>query len=332
MYKKIIALSIFFSISANALEINNEKPYIVKKGDTLWDISEHFLKDPWEWTKIWKLNPEIENPNLIYPDDIIKLIYEDGKPKIIIEKTKIVKTLSLNDGIKVKTTILSDSIPAVDNSIIESFDKKLYISSKPIKSKVITSYTDKMLHYKGDKIIVKIDGDKKLGDKLSILEFNSKLINGSSINTNIYSIIGELKILEKHGDLFVAEILNNTKDIKSGNLIIKRNNFDLEKKIFPSKPPQDITGKIIFNLDRINTYKNKIVILNKGSEQKIAAGNIVSVNTEAKKVLVDKEEFIVNGFNKGYIFIYKVEDNFSYGIIVKNKELIKVGDSFNSPF
>jgi hypothetical protein len=41
--------------------------YTVKKGDTLWDISNTFLKDPFLWPFIWKENPSITNPDLIYP-------------------------------------------------------------------------------------------------------------------------------------------------------------------------------------------------------------------------------------------------------------------------
>ena len=56
---------------ADQLTINDDAPksYVVKKGDTLWDISELFLKQPWLWPKLWRLNPEINNPHLIYPGE-----------------------------------------------------------------------------------------------------------------------------------------------------------------------------------------------------------------------------------------------------------------------
>ncbi len=41
-------------------------PYDIKKGDTLWDISNTFLKDPFLWPFIWKANPYINNPDLIF--------------------------------------------------------------------------------------------------------------------------------------------------------------------------------------------------------------------------------------------------------------------------
>jgi len=45
--------------------------HTVVTGDTLWDISETYLKSPWYWPKVWSLNPQISNPHLIYPGNII---------------------------------------------------------------------------------------------------------------------------------------------------------------------------------------------------------------------------------------------------------------------
>ena len=60
--------------------------YVVKRGDTLWDISEMFLEDPWYWPEIWYVNPQVANPHLIYPGDVLALVYIDGRPRIILEQ------------------------------------------------------------------------------------------------------------------------------------------------------------------------------------------------------------------------------------------------------
>ena len=70
------------------LVIREDSPqnYLVVEGDMLWDIAGVFLEEPWLWPEIWQLNPQIQNPDLIYPGDTIELYYVDGQPRITVQR------------------------------------------------------------------------------------------------------------------------------------------------------------------------------------------------------------------------------------------------------
>src|SRR5690554_2586139 len=69
------------------LNPRHPETYVVQPGDTLWDIASMFLRDPWYWPEIWQINPQVENPHLIFPGDILSLAYlDDGRPVIQLER------------------------------------------------------------------------------------------------------------------------------------------------------------------------------------------------------------------------------------------------------
>ena len=55
--------------------------YVIKKGDTLWGLSDRFIKDPYYWPNLWANNPIITNPHLIFPGEKVR-IYPD---RIVLE-------------------------------------------------------------------------------------------------------------------------------------------------------------------------------------------------------------------------------------------------------
>ena len=90
----LLLLSLLFSgwLQA-AVDLNDDVPetYIVKKGDTLWGISGMYLQEPWRWPELWDVNPQIDNPHLIFPGDELYLVWVDGQPRLRMRRGRNVK-------------------------------------------------------------------------------------------------------------------------------------------------------------------------------------------------------------------------------------------------
>ena len=121
MFKKTLAfvgvLLLVVATYAVAADLRPDHPetYVVRKGDTLWDISARFLKQPWLWPEVWQANPQIRNPHLIYPGDVINLAYLNGQARL--EMTRGAAT-----GPAINTVPLSD---------VEDFLKNLRVIDDP---------------------------------------------------------------------------------------------------------------------------------------------------------------------------------------------------------
>ncbi len=100
------------AVAAQDVSLRSDHPdrYVVVKGDTLWDISGRFLDKPWQWPAIWQANPQIENPHLIYPGDVVSLVYVDGIPQLRLSRGD--SALPARDG----AVKLSPAIRIVDKA------------------------------------------------------------------------------------------------------------------------------------------------------------------------------------------------------------------------
>ncbi len=115
------AASVFSWADSSPIKSGSPDEYVVEKGDTLWDISGMFLDAPWQWPEIWHANPDIENPHLIFPGDVVRLVYIDGEPRLTVDRT--VKMAPGDAKLEPQVRVLSaeDAIPAVSLDKIASY-------------------------------------------------------------------------------------------------------------------------------------------------------------------------------------------------------------------
>jgi hypothetical protein len=118
MIKKFAMLlgGMFFTVAvyAAAAQLRPDHPdtYTVRKGDTLWDISARFLSKPWLWPEIWQANPQVRNPHLIYPGDILNLSMNGGSAHL---------------GLQPRVRAEGDAVTAIPLSELRMFLKELRV-------------------------------------------------------------------------------------------------------------------------------------------------------------------------------------------------------------
>src|SRR6056297_915218 len=111
----IVAL-VALPLSAQEVELLDDHPdeYIVREGDTLCDVAWRFLTRPWQWPAIWQANPQVDNPELIFPGDRLSLIYVDGRPRLVLDGTRRLSP-------EIRRTDTSGPVTTVPLSAIEPF-------------------------------------------------------------------------------------------------------------------------------------------------------------------------------------------------------------------
>jgi len=98
-----------------AIKPDAPKTYTVKEGDTLWDISGLYLQQPWQWPQLWKLNPQVVNPHLIYPGDVLSLSYDNsGNPVLSVNDESVIKVSPDSTETSTEGEVVADTTEATE--------------------------------------------------------------------------------------------------------------------------------------------------------------------------------------------------------------------------
>ncbi len=355
------------SLIADTLAIRKDAPaeYVVKKGDTLWDISSLYLDDPWLWPKLWKLNPQINNPHLIYPGDHLKLVYQaDGTPTLVVGKRAF--KMSPQKRIAYKK---DEPIPLIPLSSIKSYlSYELALDEDTMESLPYVLGTDRTVKraLPGDLIYIK--GDLKAEQKFAIYRKGKAYID---IDTE--DLLGYEAVLVAIADLVNSGdpkegipgklTINSVKqEVKAGDVIMPiREGQDLPAFFKMTENKKELNATIISTpSDLAGVSKYDVVVINKGQDDEINTGDLLTVMRKSPTVVdqglgpkyqedatryekfVGKVKNLLGGDSHkgiydmpfeevGQVMVFKVYEKVSYGIITKNNSPVYVGDKINTP-
>jgi hypothetical protein len=329
-------------------EPEHPQTYIVQKGDTLWDISSHFLRDPWYWPEIWYKNPQVDNPHLIYPGDELAIIYIGGEKRIqLIRRGETGEALS-SKGLKVvklspriRAQSIDASIPSIPiESIRQLLDRPLIIEEDVLAKSayVLDSRDNHLANAINDTLYVrKLDYDKGNG-RYHIFRPNKPLVDTVTGEMLGYEAlyVGEAK-LERKGDPASLRVVSSAREILRDDRILPIDNSYIERDFFPRPPKEHVRGFIISILDNISQVgQYQTVVINLGLRDDVAVGNILQVDRPGK-VIIDRNEeepdFMVKlpDERNGIIMIVKAYEKMSFALIMEANTPIKMGNMVHTP-
>ncbi len=287
----VAILVISTGLRADELTINPDHPetYTVVKGDTLWDISARFLEQPWRWPEIWNVNPQIANPHLIYPGDVVSLTYQDGKPVLNVNRGS--GQIVSGRNVKLSPTIRSsdnvEAIPTIPIDAIQQFLKRpLVFNNDDMNSwpYVVSSYDEHLVATTGNTIYVRGIKEEATDKRYSIYRRGNAYINPKKVEDEKDQILGYEAlyigdaILEKKGDPASAVVTVVDREVLTGDRLIPLSNEDVSTEFIPRAPVRDVQGNILSVVDGVSQIgQYQIIVLSLGEEQGIEPGNVLGI-------------------------------------------------------
>lgn len=329
--------------------------YVVKKGDTLWDISKRFLKDPWLWPQVWHINPAIRNPHLIYPGDVIVLYYDkDGKPYITLEGAagvrpsvaplappKGIKTVKLSPRIRYES--IDKAIATIPRSAIEPFLRRPRVVTEDELDDapyVVSSFEEHLISGTGNVIYARDVSNEKIGayDVVRPGEVYKDPDSGSVLGYEVIKLADARVTRGESGDddITTLAISRAYQEVLNGDRLLPNEERDLDFNFFPRAPEKEINGRIIsvFNgLSQIGQYN--VVVLNRGDDAGLKPGHVLAIYQKGAKVRdprsVFGSEVDLPDERAGILMVFRTYEEVSYALVMEAYRSLHVNDRVTNP-
>ncbi|MEL7537147.1 MAG: LysM peptidoglycan-binding domain-containing protein [Pseudomonadota bacterium] len=325
--------------------------YVVQRGDTLWDISATFLRDPWFWPEIWQVNPQIDDPHLIYPGDVLSLIYVDGQPRLLLERG--ISSVRLSPQIREQR--LDEAINTIAYEQISAFlTRGLVLEREEINSLpyMLASRGDHLVSAAGNDIYVREAGGSRaaelrgFGSRYSVVKIGDALVDPDDGDVVGYeaTYVGQGQI-RRGGDPSTLRLNDSTREATAGDRLIDQD-IDIPLNFFPKPPESEIEGRIISVVDGVSLIGQfQVLVINRGLRDGVSPGVVLSV-FEAGEYVRDRfkdgtafsastmfggERVKLPDERAGTIMVFKSYDRISYALVMEAESEIAVLDAVRNP-
>ncbi len=323
---------------AQSIDLKPDHPdrYVVVKGDTLWDISARFLRDPWLWPEVWQANPQIANPHLIYPGDTIALEFRDGRPVLRLQRGR--RTVKLSPKMRVQE--LDQAIPTIDPEAIRHFLNQARVAEEEELNRapyVLEGVERRLLAgTPGERIYARgITGQETT--RFGVYRIGGKYLNPADSKDILGHEVVRVAtaVLDKGGDPATLRVTDISREIRAGDRLLPvGRDSAADQHLFPRAPQPGTKGSIISVFDGVSMVgQYQGVVLNLGRQQGIQAGHVLAVFQANGRVRdpVTGEEVKLPDERAGVLLVFRTFDRVSYALLMESTRPVRVGDSVRNP-
>lgn len=319
--------------------------YVVKKGDTLWDISKLFLRDPWYWPEIWYVNPQVENPHLIYPGDVLKLVYIDGQPRLTIAERGQGGTKRLSP--QVRREPLSEAITAIPYDIVASFmGRPTLLDKEQVRTApyLVAMRDGHIIGGAGNEVHARGIGDAAVEERFSIIHVEEPIRDPENNDllgyTGIY--VGSGPVVAA-GDPAKVLLTDTSREALQGDKLFPESH-EVNMDFVPHAPTSDIDATVIAVQSHSVIGQYQVVALNRGSRHGLEPGHILGVSQRGPVV---RDRYAKGGLGAGalgrgtkvqlphervgLVMVFKAFDRMSYALVMETSHEIRHGDLAHNP-
>jgi hypothetical protein len=307
--------------------------YVVKKGDTLWDIAAYFLNEPWQWPEIWYANDQIANPHLIYPGDVLTLVWRDGRPMLMREQPLRVDHMNP----QVREVPLEDAIPTISIEKIRDFLRGPRVVGEKTLDGVpyVLAFGDAHL-IEGEGSLVYLKRMPKEPDTwYQAVRLGKKYIDPVSRRFLGWEVVPVADIeVQVPGKTATGLIRRSYRETRPGDLLIEPPMEHFESNFYPHAPPPGVDVYIISVFDGVSQIgQYNVVTLNSGAADGMEVGHVLDVMQAGRKArdpYTGREEALPERY-AGELMVFKVEDRVSYALVMTAQHEIHVLDRARTP-
>ena len=319
------------------LRDGHPQSYTVARGDTLWDISGKFLKQPWKWPQIWRVNPQVRDPDLIYPGDLLTLTYVNGEPRIVLNRGASRGTIKLSPGIR--RTLIAEAIPTIPLEKINAFllSNRILDSADQLEHApyIVAGNAERVVSGAGDRIYARgkfRDEQPAYGlfrQGKSYSDPQTKELLG--VNADY---IGNGEVVAEEGDIATLNLTRTTQEVRIGDRLLPTEERPISSTFQPSEPRERIDGLII-DVPRGVTQIGQldVVTLNKGRRDGLVEGNVLAVYKTGETVRdrISGESVKVPDERAGLLMVFRTYERLSYGLVLNATRSLAVLDKIRNP-